>query len=328
MIFNEGDRILMKMTDFRVEVLYPIYKVAMGLAGRPLHLPLNYTGQGASDAIKELLAADKPCMICRFGSLELSVVVAYLNLMDLNFIQRIWRFTYGESISWDATLRYKICYNAGFFPPEAKQLCRFAELMLENVAQIDLLGSWHPGELRIRDHLPTNAKAVPITDLEPYYHPYPWSQILSGKKVLVVHPFTETIKRQYAKRELLFSNPDVLPEFELKTLTAIQSSAGSKVEFPTWFDALKHMYDEMDRIEFDVAIIGAGAYGFPLAAHAKHTGRKAVHLGGSLQLLFGIRGRRWDRKAFYQKLYNEHWTRPASEETPIGYQRVEGGTYW
>lgn len=47
----------------------------------------------------------------------------------------------------------------------------------------------------------------------------------------------------------------------------------------------------MDKIDYDICLIGCGAYGFPLAAHAKRKGKKAVHLGGALQLLFGIKGK-------------------------------------
>ena len=40
---------------------------------------------------------------------------------------------------------------------------------------------------------------------------------------------------------------------------------------------------------FDIALIGCGAYGFPLAAFVKGIGKKAVHIGGPLQLFFGIK---------------------------------------
>lgn len=49
------------------------------------------------------------------------------------------------------------------------------------------------------------------------------------------------------------------------------------------------MKDEIDKRDYDIALIGCGAYGFPLAAHIKRSGKKAVHLGGALQLLFGIK---------------------------------------
>ena len=45
----------------------------------------------------------------------------------------------------------------------------------------------------------------------------------------------------------------------------------------------------MREIEFDVAIIGCGAYGLPLAVEAKRMGKQAIHMGGATQVLFGIK---------------------------------------
>lgn len=39
---------------------------------------------------------------------------------------------------------------------------------------------------------------------------------------------------------------------------------------------------------------------------------KAVHIGGALQLLFGIKGRRWDRE--FSSIYNDAWVRPEENE--------------
>ena len=61
-----------------------------------------------------------------------------------------------------------------------------------------------------------------------------------------------------------------MPEFELKTLKAVQTIAGEKDErFSTWFEALEYMFEETMKIDFDIAIIGCGAYGMPLAAKLK-----------------------------------------------------------
>ena len=50
----------------------------------------------------------------------------------------------------------------------------------------------------------------------------------------------------------------------------------------------------MDAADYDVAIVGAGAYSLPLAAHARDTGHAAIQMSGATQLLFGIKGKRWD----------------------------------
>ena len=88
------------------------------------------------------------------------------------------------------------------------------------------------------------------------------------------------------------------------------------------------MRDQIAKTEFDVAILGCGAYGFPLAAHVKRLGKQSVHLGGATQILFGIKGRRWDTHDVISGLYNDYWVRPLPSETPAGHQSVEEGCYW
>ena len=88
-----------------------------------------------------------------------------------------------------------------------------------------------------------------------------------------------------------------------------------------------------------MCLIGCGAYGFPLAAHVKRTGRQAIHLGGALQLLFGIRGKRWENPTYgvkewglaygcYRELMNDYWVRPGENFKPANAEHVEGACYW
>lgn len=69
--------------------------------------------------------------------------------------------------------------------------------------------------------------------------------------------------------------------------------AGNEVPYDDRFDALNAMCRRIDTSEFDVALMGACAYGLPLAAHVKRRGQQAIHAGGVTQLLFGIFGERW-----------------------------------
>jgi hypothetical protein len=144
---------------------------------------------------------------------------------------------------------------------------------------------------------------------------------------LVIHPFVESIKKQYARRDKLFANQDILPAFELETIQAVQSIAGNDCGYTTWFDALEAMKNEIVRKQFDIAILGCGAYGFPLAAFIKEQGKRAVHMGGATQILFGIKGGRWDASTV-SRLYNEYWIRPGASEVPTGIHKVENGCYW
>ena len=121
----------------------------------------------------------------------------------------------------------------------------------------------------------------------------------------------------------------MLPDFELKTIKAVQTIAGQKSEFETWFDALDSMKEKIRNIDFDIAIIGCGAYGFPLASFVKDLGKQAIHLGGVTQLLFGIKGKRWEEWKHYTELRKnngENWI--YSDEIPENYKKIEGGCYW
>lgn len=90
-------------------------------------------------------------------------------------------------------------------------------------------------------------------------------------------------------------------------------------------------YHEAMKIDFDVAIIGCGAYGFPLGAKLKQSGRQAIVLGGMTQALFGIKCKRFDEAldyGFVRRYYTDKWVYPSTSETPNGSTEVEGGAYW
>ena len=169
-----------------------------------------------------------------------------------------------------------------------------------------------------------------MVDLNPFFETKPWTRILENKKVLVISPFEKSIKKQYEIIDKVF--PDgIMPQFELKTIKAVQSIANNRVPFDSWFAALEWMESEIDKIDFDIALIGCGAYGLPLAAYVKRIGKKAVHLGGTLQLMFGIRCSRFDNiyePYPWHNLYNEYWVYPDLDETPKNIEKVENGCYW
>jgi hypothetical protein len=293
-------------------------------------LKIDYQGQAASDLIRSTLEGNTACLICRMGRTETNVVLRYVNMQaDGSFWEKFARYLLegSEPFWWDNEIRWAIKNLSGFFPAGDENLNRFAEKMLHDIQGIDILASWLSGETHLA-HLFPKAQIIRLTDLEPYYHTDPWSQALEGKKVLVVHPFEASIRSQYARRSLLFHNPGVLPEFELLTLKAVQSIAGASTGFKDWFEALDWMCEQIAGMDFDVAIIGAGAYSLPLAAFVKSLGKQGIHMGGATQILFGIRGSRWDRMPFFQGLYNEYWVHPLADETPAEFKKVEGGCYW
>lgn len=270
----------------------------------------------AAEAIRGLLERNDAGMIARFGSTEIKAV--------------LWpRLPWGVKRLAQRRVFTNMTVASGFFPASREAMERFSALMYDDMRQLDILGSWRPEEYLLRGHL-TKVTKVPLPALEPYLSPHPWSETLEGRRVLVVHPFSRTIENQYHNhRPRLFADSRVLPKFaSLAVIQAVQTIAGNKSPYADWFQALESMKAAMDAVDYDVAIIGCGAYGFPLAAHAKRRGKGAVHLGGATQILFGIRGNRWDADPQISRFYNEWWVRPAPEERVAGADRVENACYW
>ncbi len=273
----------------------------------------------ANRMIAGQILAGRPFMAGRFGSGEM----------------RAFRRTLEVGWGWKKEIPEEtmdsLCVNAGFFPRDKEKVMAFGRLMEKACRQVDLIGVWEGllMEGYVYDTFLPEAYRCFLGGLEPFFCGEPWTAALAGKKVLVIHPFEESIKRQYAKRERLFADRNILPEFELKTQKAVQTIAGQPdPRFADWFEALDYMADSALRTEFDVAVIGCGAYGFPLAARLKAAGKQAIHMGGAAQLLFGIRGQRWDAREDYQRIMNENWSRPLAEEKPQGAARVENNCYW
>lgn len=266
-------------------------------------------------------------MIARFGSVELQAII---DSFYPPTISNAVRFIKGEIPSWGyapSTMR-TMRINAGFFPATPKMLDRFGELMKDCMKEVDILGSWRPEEAEVLDMMPQCTR-VPLYALEPYYFEHTWMPALEGKKVLVIHPFEDTIRKQHARLDKLFANPEMAPHYELRTIKAVQSIAGNQPEgFGDWFEALDWMKREIDKTDFDIAIIGCGAYGFPLAAYVKQIGKKAIHLGGATQYLYGIISSALENNPKLSNLKNEYWVRPSKEETPHGIENVENSRYW
>lgn len=274
--------------------------------------------QEANHLITQQLTSEIPLLITRLGSIEQACLYRYIEIQQKT--QKGWTIDISNAMQ----------NNAGFFPPTAENLEKFAQLLITCLAEVDILGVWfNRGEKYTCEHLCPQAQYTILEGLEPYYNSQnPWSKHLKDKKVLVIHPFEQSIKNQYQKRHLLFSNTDILPDFELLTIKAVQSIANTQTPYKDWFEALDHMNEQIAAVQFDVALIGAGAYGMPLAYQIKKLGKQAIHLGGATQILFGIKGKRWEQFPFFQQLFNPYWETPLAEETPALAKNVENGCYW
>ncbi len=250
--------------------------------------------------LSKMIKSGKPFMLARYGSTE-------------------FRTLFGSDTE-------TLCTYSGFFPNDDKLLPKFKEEYFKSSKMIDILAIWNYknnflNKISWIGKFPNIKFLIPLSAAGGEQHI--WTKDLKGKRVLIIHPFKTTIERQHKKRKQL----GILPELKsLEVIGAIQTIAGNKDErFGTWFDALDYMKKDMEKKDFDIVLIGCGAYGLPLAAHAKSIGKQAIHLGGGLQLLFGIKGKRWVDGG---KRFGKGWVFPSKKDVPGNFKKVEGGCYW
>lgn len=287
--------------------------VGIKFAGDKLH-----SASQGNQWIKEHISSGKPFMAGRFGLTEMNPVI----MRECGF---------GSQQEREEADKH-ICIDSGFFPCDSQAIDQYKEVFLNAIPSMDLMGIYffiNNEEYIISKYMNSPYCALPRC-LEPFYHKTPWSRELAGKRVLVIHPFVETIKKQYEKRTFLFDDLNILPDFDLKTIKAVQTlGTESDDRFQSWFEALEWMKMQIAAVDFDIALLGCGAYGIPLQAFIKSLGKQSVYIGGGLQILFGIKGKRWDSHPFISQLYNEYWVRPDKKELIDSYQTVEiGGPYW
>lgn len=271
--------------------------------------------EASSKKVISLIEGEKPFALMKLGEAELSC---------LNDAERIKE---GSRKTFDEKTRIAMKETAGFYPTTDKHLLEYANLYesrMKNVDGIGVLGLRKEGYF-----VKTYAKEPFLLNgdvLNPILGA--WTSALKGKKVLVIYPFIDEISFQYGRREKIFQkNPQILPEFDLKLL-ASPMTMGDETDyrFPSFMRALEEMESRISQIDFDVALVGCGAYGSLLTLYIKSIGKKAIQTGGSTQLLFGILGSRWEKASYIKELENEYWIRPATK--PKGFEKVAGGAYW
>ena len=297
--------------NFKLKNRVPFLKKSIDRYGDKMIL----NAQDGAEFLIEKINSDQPFLTGRFGMNECTAATKFLH-------KKSFGGGYGSSL-------YQMCNGAGFFPSKEEYLDDYAKMVLPLYQELDLLCVMNViGEDYIVKHYCHNTKLTVLRAIEPAVTQ--WTSELKDKKVLVVHPFEESIRNQYYNnRDKIYAGTEILPQFDLQTIKAVQTAAETfDSRFSNWFEALDYMTEQALKKDFDIALLGCGAYGLPLGARMKQAGKKAIHMGGCLQLLFGIRGARWDTREYMKPFINEYWTRPLESETPEHAKKVENACYW
>ncbi len=277
--------------------------------------------------LENALQAKTGVIIGRFGTIEFDALYSYelVGYMSSQIFQTLER----NAGVWPqlAQSRWVPAYHkaaaeasvmaAGWFPPMAK-------------SESFWLSSYNPTAIR-----------VPLRSLEPYYvNPEDaWTRVLEGQKVAVVSSFADTITQQLQKREQIWPHTHqyYLPQnatfLPIKTHYAPVLAQGNKdAHWPStitsWSDAVQYIVKQVLESGASIALLGCGGLAMPIAYALKQHNISSVVMGGSIQVLFGIKGKRWETHSVISKFWNPHWINPAPHEIPGAAHQIEGGCYW
>lgn len=315
----------------------------------------HQNGDECFRAATEILSADKPAFLSRIGGSDTNALVAYRaeahrpedERRAIN--QKFWdvckRYNgyYDRAGSEENYVRYlheiERCYRASPY----LIFCNYQLLQIYFEAFIH--PQWRQKEIEYEAGYKNLIKDIATAQPDLQCFPYPFVEnmvfddwnlfrvfqnVLAGKKVLVISPFAASIEANFHNRRTFFKRGYQYPEFELKLYNTPITYDGLPAEYyphDSWFDTLAAMKDAIGKIDFDIALLSCGSYALPLGVHiADGLGRKAVYVGGILQLYFGVMGRRYENEFFTDQLNLESYIYPLEKEKYLKHFNITGQT--
>lgn len=276
--------------------------------------------------IKSIIESNSTFFIGRIAGVELKVAYKFLNSLRLNPADELAELENNAGIRTDDTeslnnyvselvASYKACTTIAEWPQTGKVFA--------------LTGT---GQTLISELTPATPKISALA-LEPYYfsEATSWMPALTGRRILIIHPFAKTLESQVPHFSKLFPDRTWFKDCEFQFIQPPLTLAGNhaNLNWESHYDRFIYGSAFSELTEFDVALVAAGGYGMLIANHIYTNLKKSVmYIGGALQIFFGVIGKRWFNNREILNLTNDDWIRPIKDDKPPNFAKVERGCYW
>ena len=242
-------------------------------------------------------------------------------------------------------IKHILEYNAGIYNQNEENLRKWAHLYYNAIKNSTCCFIWNHTKIedlieQSQKILTVGVKIMSADCLDPLrtvnIGVAPWTQSLHGKKVLIVSPFTDSIKQQIDKGYKLVDGDNRLfhPDQEYVFYKTFNTLGGNFVH-RNWVETFIKMIQDISILDFDIALVSCGGYGLPICDFIYSKMKKSsIYVGGVLPMLFGVTCQRYS-----EKNYNPGMIRPSENEQVdvksfhkmYGYQlnnEVENKCYW
>jgi len=293
------------------------------------------------------LAGSEPFFLSRIGGSDTAAVVDYLRAKELGpaaiqshveqhlpIVSRYNGF-YDMRYPQESYIKYLRCLSDAYFATSLCTLCNYQLLSIYFKETIHpQFYAEHFENKQSYIHL---LESVQLNSPEAIFYPYQmiekitlgsdtlfrvFSKALTGLTVLVVSPFSESINANFINRHNFFRNNYEYPEFALQLVNSPITYADLPAEmYPhnDWFSTLEFLKNQISQKAFDVALLSCGSYAVPIGEYIKNTmKKKAVYVGGVMQLFFGIMGRRYENPFFTDQINVDKFIYPLERDKYLG----------
>lgn len=280
---------------------------------------LDYSNDSMNEVVK-MIEDNKPLMVARVGNTELTIVKEFLQ-KQINIIDNYDEF-------W---LDY-LFTTSGFFAKNRNNdiVDKFAIEHIESIKKCDCNLLYGNDELAeglsstlsyIQDERRNSIKWDDFSR--------PNNELISAfknKKILVISPYSTDIQRQLNNIKNVYGD-NIYENIIFETYQSVETQLNNTHGFVDYFDALNKMKEEIKEIDFDIALVCCGAYGYLLSSYIKDIGKIAIELCSYLPNWFGIKIKRYCTNLIVNKIWNSYWIFPTSKKI-LKSEKIEDNCYW
>lgn len=308
------------MKNFYDLFIYYSYKVINKINIYNKNLPTSiilihdWNSNFAFQIFTELMNNEKPFFFARIGG------------SDYDIVKNIFkhRFLLNNNLFYKNFLNTAKNYNGYFdFDSDKNQFLKYLDVLIQtykdsdaasycNSDMIEKFSKGYCDNFVLKNM--NNKLLINYTffeDVRPFLRSFKiWG---ANKKILIISPFSESILYQKNRLNKIHKNY-TFPDFELITYNTsitynneFDTEESLNIKTRNWNDECNRMALDIELLDFDIALLSCGSYAMFLGDFIKtKMSKKAIYVGGILNVYFGIYGGRYDLPFFNDQLNLEY----------------------